>query len=707
MNLTKDAVLEIGCEEIPSSYIRPAIDQMAAAAAASLKDHRIGYQRLYTYYTPRRLALFFKGLPEMQQDDAKEVTGPLVSVAFDAHGLPTRAGEGFAKAQGVSAASLKRRMTPKGEVVVALKKSGGRLTSEILAEVFPEIIRKVRFPKVQRWGTGDFLFARPIRWVCSVFSRSVIPFEIAGLYSSRETRGLRALKQGPLDVVEAGDYLEVLRQGGVIADPDERRQMVWNRVQQAASDGGAQVVPDPELLDDINNLIEAPDAVMGSFDVKYLELPEEVIVTAMREHQKYFAVRDLQGKLAPHFIGVINGTPRDKGTVVRSNEAVLKARLEDAKFFVSEDLKVPLEEWAKKLSGITWLEGMGTLADRAVRLEALVEKLGPLCGASREQTRTAAQAARLCKADLATNIIREKEFNSLQGVMGGLYAARQGKPEEGEAIRTHYHPRFSGDKLPPPGAPALLALADKLDVIVGCFKAGLIPSGSQDPFALRRQALGLLLILLENRYGVSLEDLVRTTRKAYKGKPGAKEARETVAFLKGRLQTVLEAKGLSYDVIKAATAAESVSLADMVARAEAVQKRKADPEFQKLATAAGRVLRILPEKAGPDKVSKSLLKSPEEKELFERIQFAERLVEESDPSGEAYYEDVIRHLGTLVEPIHAFFEKILVMDKNARIRNNRLALLRQASDLFLGLCDFRKLVYGAENPADPNAASPG
>jgi glycyl-tRNA synthetase beta chain len=706
MNLTKDAVLEIGCEELPSSYIRPAIDQMAAAAVASLKDHRIGYQRLYTYYTPRRLALFFKGLPEMQQDDAKEVTGPLVSVAFDAHGLPTRAGEGFAKAQGVSAASLKRRMTPKGEVVVALKKSGGRLTSEILAEVFPEIIRKIRFPKVQRWGAGDFLFARPIRWVCSVFSRSVIPFEIAGLYSSRETRGLRALKQGPLDVVEAGDYLEVLRQGGVIADPDERRQMVWNRVQQAAADGGAQVVPDPELLDDVNNLVEAPDAVMGSFDVKYLNLPEEVIVTAMREHQKYFAVRDRQGKLAPHFIGVINGTPRDKGTVVRSNEAVLKARLEDAKFFVSEDLKVPLEEWAKKLSGITWLEGMGTLADRAVRLEVLLEKLGPLCGASQEQTRTAAQAALLCKADLATNIIREKEFNSLQGVMGGLYAARQGKPEVGEAIRAHYHPRFSGDKLPPPGAPALLALTDKLDVIVGCFKAGLIPSGSQDPFALRRQALGLLLILLENGYEVSLEELVRTARKAYKGKPGAREARETVAFLKGRLQTVLEAKGLSYDVIKAATAAESVSLAGMVARAEAVQKRKADPEFQKLATAAGRVLRILPQKAGSDKVSKSLLKSPEEKELFERIQFARRLVEESDPSGEAYYEDVIRHLGTLVEPIHVFFEKILVMDKNVRVRNNRLALLRQASGLFLGLCDFRKLVYGAENSADPNPASP-
>ncbi|HJT24310.1 MAG TPA: glycine--tRNA ligase subunit beta, partial [bacterium] len=562
--ILKDAILEIGCEELPSSYIRPAIDQMVAAAEASLKDHRISCQHLYTYYTPRRLALFFKGLPEMQQDSSKEVTGPLVSVAFDEHGLPTRAGEGFAKAQGVSAASLKRKMTPKGEVVVALKKGGGRLTSEILAEVFPEVIKKIRFPKVQRWGNGDFLFARPIRWVCAVFSRTVIPFEIAGLYSSRETRGLRALKQGPLDVVEAGDYLEVLKQAGVIADPDERRQIVWNKVQLAAAEKGTLVIPDPDLLNDVNNLIESPDVVMGSFDPKYLELPEQVIVTAMREHQKYFAARDRQDKLAPYFIGVINGTPRDKAVVIRANEGVLKARLEDAKFFVSEDLKVPLETWAGKLSGITWLEGMGTMADKAARLEKLVEKIGPLCGIPKEKVKHAAQAALLCKADLATNIIREKEFNSLQGVMGGLYAAKQGMPEAGEAIQYHYYPRFSGDKLPPAGASALLSMADKLDTIVGCFKARIIPTGSQDPFALRRQALGVLQILFENKYKISLEDLVKAVEKQYGEKSKGKEVPEILEFFKGRLQTVLEAKGLSYDVINAVTATEAPTLIDMV-----------------------------------------------------------------------------------------------------------------------------------------------
>ncbi len=700
--ILKDAVLEIGCEELPSSYIRPAIDQMVSAAEASLRDHRISYQHLYTYYTPRRLTLFFKGLPEMQQDSSKEVTGPLVSVAFDEHGLPTRAGEGFAKAQGVSAASLKRKMTPKGEVVVAIKKGGGRLTSEIMAEVFPEVIKKVRFPKVQRWGNGDFLFARPIRWICSVSSRAVIPFEIAGLYSSRETRGLRALKQGPLDVVEAGDYLEVLRQGGVIAAPDERRQVIWNKVQQAAAEKNTSVITDPELLDDVNNLIESPDVIVGSFDPRYLELPEQVIVTAMREHQKYFAVRDLQGNLAPYFIGVINGTPKDKTVVIRSNEAVLKARLEDARFFVAEDMKLSLEAWGEKLSGITWLEGMGTMADKSKRLAALVRKIGPLFGLAKEKVKETEQAALLCKADLATNIIREKEFNSLQGVMGGIYAAKQGKTEAGEAIQFHYYPRFSGDKLPAAGPASILSMVDKLDTIVGCFKSGFIPSGSQDPFALRRQALGVLQIILENHYAVSLEDLIQITQKQYGSKSKPNEGREILEFLKTRLQTVLEAKGLSYDVINAVTATQTASLIEVVAKAETIQKNKMENNFQKLAIAAGRVLRILPEKKVSNKVFKPLLKLEEEKDLFEKIQFTQKLIAEMDHRSESYYEDVMGHLEPLVQPIHAFFEKVMVMDKNAKIRNNRLALLRQTADLLLVLCDFRKLVYASETSANPS-----
>ena len=695
LNILKDAVLEIGCEELPSSYIRPAMDQMVAAAEASLRDHRISYQRLYTYYTPRRLALFFKGLPEMQQDTAKEVTGPLVSIAFDAHGLPTRAGEGFAKAQGVSAASLRRVMTPKGEVVVALKKGGGRLTSEIMAEVFPEVIKKIRFPKVQRWGNGDFQFARPIRWICSVFSRSVIPFEIAGLYSSRETYGLRALKQGPLDIVEAGDYLDVLRQAGVIADPDERRNLIWNKVQQAASEKGAQVQSDPELLDDVNNLVESPDVILGSFDPRYLELPDQVIVTAMREHQKYFAARDQGFNLLSCFVGVINGTPKDKSLVIRANEGVLKARLEDAKFFVAEDRKIPLREWGEKLSGITWLEGMGTMADKSLRLQKLVKKLAPLFGLSRDTAKIAEEAAGLCKADLATNIIREKEFNSLQGYMGGYYAIQEGKQEVGEAIQRHYWPRYSGDKLPGTHESSVLSIADKLDTITGCFRARIIPTGSQDPFALRRQALGILQILLANKFAVSLEDLVKAAQSTYKGKGKPKEKEEILEFLKGRLQSVLESKNIPYDVVNAVAATEAPSFLDLIEKAETVNRFKLDKDFQELATAAGRVLRILPEKKLTAKLSGALLKLNEEKELYKALELTEKAVSISLEKRD--YLDVRHNLQALVKPIHAFFEGVMVMDKNLKIKNNRIVLLQRTAEVLLALCDFRKLVYASEN----------
>ncbi len=696
--ILKDAVLEIGCEEIPSSYIRPAIEQMAAAARASLQEHRISYKHLYTYYTPRRLSLFFKGLDEMQEDSVVEVTGPPVSMAFDEHGLPTRAGEGFAKAKGVSMASLKRKMTPKGEVVVAVKKEGGRLTSEILATVFPEVIKKIRFPKVQRWGNGDFQFARPIRWICSVFSRTVVPFEIAGLYSSRETYGLRARKQGPLDVVEAGDYLEVLRQAGVIADPDERKQVIWNKVQQAAVEKDAVIQGDPDLLDDVNNLVESPDVILGSFDSKYLELPDAVIVTAMREHQKYFSVRDKQGGLLPLFIGVINGSPKDKKVVIQANEGVLKARLEDAKFFVSEDLKVPLEEWAKKLTGITWLEGMGSMDEKAHRISKLMARMVELCGISKTVLPTLAKAALLCKADLATNIIREKEFNSLQGYMGGIYAAKQGMEDVGAAIQYHYYPRFAGDQLPIGRDSTLLSIADKIDTIVGCFKAGLIPTGSQDPFALRRLALGIIHIALENHYPFTLEELVSVSLKQYVGKTKPGLAGEIVDFLLGRLHTVLETKGVSYDVVNACLATKAPSLNDMVIKAEFLQRKKAQPDFQELVTAAGRVLRILPEKKISDKVQKTLLKLPEERELLDKILFAQKMIQETDTQNSDYYGDMVNHLSLLVPSIHAFFEKVLVMDKNKKVRGNRLALLRKAADLFAILCDFRKLVYASESP---------
>ena len=596
---------------------------------------------------------------------------------------------------GVSAASLKRRMTPKGEVVVALRKTGGRLTSEILAEVFPEVLRKLRFPKVQRWGDGDFLFARPIRWICAVYSRTVIPFEVGGVRSNRHTFGLRALKQGPMDLDDASDYLEVLQKGGIVANPAERLQAIREKIQEEAQKRGVKVIEDFELLKDVNNLVEAPEVVVGAFDPKYLELPAPVIITAMREHQKFFALSDAEGRLLPAFVAVINGRPKDDAVVVRSNEAVLKARLEDARFFYHEDLKVPLETWAEKTDGITWLEGLGTMADKAGRLQKLVHKVAHLCGVTAGKDLDAAAA--LCKADLVTNIIREKEFNSLQGVMGAIYAGKQGHPDEvSDPIREHYLPRWAGDALPETPNGAILSIADKLDTICGCFKVRLIPSGSQDPFALRRQAAGLLQTLLKFRFPASLKSLVSASLTVILGKKEPKLAKEIVDFFENRLQTLLEGRNIPYDVVNACLAAPGTGLLAFVEKSEKVASLKSNEDFQKLATAAGRVLRILPPKRPRGRVRKPLLKMAEEKALFAAFERVRPQVQAAVRKDDT--EALVTALMGLVDPVHGFFEKVLVMDKTASVRNNRLLLLGEVADLLLALCDFRKLVFSAEAP---------
>jgi glycyl-tRNA synthetase beta chain len=687
----KDAVLEIGCEEIPSSYIGPALEQMRSVLATSLEENRLAPTAIKCYSTPRRLTLLVEGLPEMQENVEMEVTGPPVKVAFDAQGVPTKAGEGFARAQGVSLSELQRKQTPKGEVVSAVKKVKGRPTLEILAEVFPQVIKKVRFPKVMHWGNGDLLFARPIRWILALFSDETVSFEVSGIHSGRVTYGLRVLQKGPLDVDNAGSYLEVLRGAGVLADADERLAKTRQCVAEAAQLRGAHLIEDEGLMKDVNNLIESPEAVTGDFDPAYLTLPSEVIVTAMREHQKFFAMRSNDGKLVPGFITVINGKRERHDLIRKSNEAVFKARLEDAKFFWHEDVKVPLATWGEKLSGITWLEGQGTLSDKAKRVERLVGVWGPKVGV---ETQAAAKAALLCKADLATNMVREKEFTSLQGVMGGLYAQAQGLGEKtAAAIGEHYRPRFAGDLLPETPDGSLLSVADKLDTIAGCFKAGLIPTGSQDPFALRRQALGVLLIVLKNRWAVSVDELVRDALSGYGAGVDEKLLKNIDEFFQGRLQSVLEGRALAYDVVNAVLATTGGKLAERVERAEAVHQMKDTDAFQSLATAAGRVLRILPEERPNGSVTTALFTTPEEAALWKDVEAAAPRVRQAAQAGD--WKAVAVGLEALSPSVHAFFEKVLVMDKDPKVKNNRLVLLREAGDVFLVLCDFRKLVYAS------------
>lgn len=685
---TKKVVLEIGCEEIPASYLKPAADQLVQSVSQLLKENQLNFQKIKPFYTPRRLGLEIQGVPDFQAYSEKWVAGPPVSAAFDEKGHPTRAAEGFARAHGVSVSALTRRQGPKGEVVAVLKREGGRQALDILKEVFPKVVEGLRFPRMMRWGNGDFLFARPIRWVLAVYSKSVVPFSLAGLSSGRETRGLRAAGAPVFELESAEDYFKTLKDAGILADPIERRAVISRGLNEEAARLGGKLQEDEGLLDEVVNLVESPVVVSGTFPKHYLELPAPVLVCAMREHQKYFAVTDDRGNLLPFFLTVLNGRPAEVDPVVKGNEAVLRARLDDAAFFFREDLKTPLEVWATHLSGITWLEGLGSMADKAERLgktaQVLARKIGLPFGSALRK------AALLCKADLATQIIREKEFNSLHGVMGAIYAEKQGHSREVvRAVEEHLRPRFAGDGLPESPLGALLAVADKMDQIVGCFSAGHIPSGSQDPFALRRQALGVLQILSSRRWNVNIGDLIFIAAKAFRRKIPAGILKKIEAFFMARLPALIAEQGVAEDAVRAVLQSSKgrLSFAEEMSRAAAVQQWKKEGWFIEIATAANRVIRILPKGRKKGTLNKALLRLPEEKELCRVLQETRRKI-----SRAGSFEQSVRELSALTPAIHAFFEKVLVMDKNAKVRNNRLVLLKSTAALFLECCDFQALV---------------
>jgi glycyl-tRNA synthetase beta chain len=702
----KSALLEIGCEELPASYIQPAVSQMKNLVEAQLKDHRLSCQNIEMLYTPRRLSLYLVGLPEMQDDVVQEVLGPPVTVAFDVHGLPTRAGEGFARSQGVAVSSLKRMTTPKGEVVMAVRKMQGKLTSEILGLIFPEIIQKIRFPKVMRWGETNFQFARPIRWICAIFSKTIISFEIAGVWSSRETYGLRSLKNESSDVTNVDEYKGILKQNGVWVDPQERLNRIKDLLQTAAQQLEAQLIEDQALLDEVSNLVECPDVIVGKIDPRYLNLPSPVIITAMREHQKYFALSDKNQNLLPYFIGIINGRPLNKQFIIQMNENVLKARLEDALFFYEEDLKISINQWAKKANEITWLEKMGTVGDKCQRLQVLVTQLGHLLKLDSSKVIFLQEAAQLCKADLATNLIREKEFNTLQGIMGGIYARLQDKPQEiAQAIQEHYQPRFSEDLIPPSDLGAILSLADKLDTLFGCFKLGLVPTGSKDPLALRRQAFGIIKIILDREFPLSIQDILnlmqgkRNDGKYLYGKSISVKIQTMISeFILERFQTtVLEIYSRQYqlnissDILQAALNNAETPLPKLFEKVEILTRNKPENWFIDITKAAVRISRILVSDGSKSHFKEELLKMPEEVELYRAVDNVQKKF--AQLKNQYDYEAQLEILKDLLNPINNFFDKVLVMDKNKEIRNNRFGLLNQTLELFMKVCDFRKVSY--------------
>ncbi|MFZ5626557.1 MAG: glycine--tRNA ligase subunit beta, partial [Bacillota bacterium] len=559
--MAKEFLLEIGTEEIPAKFLPGAIKQLEELAQKALDKEKLTYEQIRVWATPRRLVLNITGLPEKQADVTEEVKGPAKKAAFDAEGKPTKAVEGFARSQGVALAELLIKEVNGVEYVFARKEIKGRSTAEVMTELAPTFISGLSFPKPMRWAHYDFRFARPIRWLLCLLDDQVLEFRLENLVSGRLTYGHRVLGPGPFTVNHAAEYRQLLLEKGyVMVDQEERRRQVWQQIQDLAAREGGQVEEDADLLEEIIHLLEYPTALCGSFEPEFLQLPDEVIITPMKEHQRYFPVRDQQGKLMNKFITVRNGTADYIEIVREGNEKVLRARLADARFFYEEDQKQPLAAYLPRLDKIVFQENLGTLGEKVQRIQNLTSYLAETLQVEEEEKEIAARTAWLAKADLVTSMVYE--FPELQGIMGRYYARLSGEREEvAQAIFEHYLPRFAGDMLPASVAGALVSIADKLDTIVGCFAVGIQPTGSQDPYALRRQALGICHILLQRGWHLDLPAAINRTYAAIADKPGLKLDREktvveVMEFFRLRLRYILmEDEGLAYDTVDAVLAA--------------------------------------------------------------------------------------------------------------------------------------------------------
>ncbi len=693
-----DLLLEIGTEEIPAGYIEPALRAFAKKMKAQLKDARIAHVEIETFATPRRLTLLIRGLATQQEDLDREENGPPKSVAFDKDGNPTKAAIGFAKKNGVEVADLRTIETAKGEYLVASVHEMGRPTAEVLGEIVPVIVAGLPFPKTQRWESTGFLFARPIRWIVALLDQTVVPITIADVTSGRVSRGHRILSPGAIPIAGPDTYEDDLMAAHVVVSPAARRVLIEAAIDAVAQEREVRIIPDDALLEEVTYLVEYPHAILGSFDKRFLALPDRIVTTAMRSHQRYFAVQDETGTLQPHFVTIANGTAANEKSVRAGNERVLTARLADASFYWDEDRATPPADRVAMLERIVWQKGMGSLLDKTERVrtiaEAIAREVAP------ETQETVSRAAHIAKTDLTTEMIKDgKEFTKLQGYMGMEYARAAGETEAvALAIYEQYMPRFSGDDLPSSVPGAILSLADRVDTMLAAVSLGNMPTGSQDPYALRRHARGILRLLGEG--GVDLEvgrliDLGVEVLGARIEDP-AKVKSDTMEFVRGRLENMLGEKGYAYDVVSAVVSLNMDDPADVEERVLAIRDFRETDDFQNLVHGYKRVVNILKKAEGVAGVpDPALFKDDEERALHEAVEAARPHYEAA--LADRNYRKAMERLITLRGPIDQFFDKVLVMDKDEAIRNNRFALLSGIAQLFGNLADLSKVVLEGEN----------
>jgi glycyl-tRNA synthetase beta chain len=685
----KTLLLEIGSEEIPAGYIGPALEALSGNLLKKLDDARVDHGAAKVYGTPCRLAVSVADVADRQESVTEEVVGPPEKVGFDDKGNPTVAAEKFAEKLGIPVASIRVKETPKGRYLCAEKTEDGVDTASLLKEVLPSVISATPFPKTMKWKDYDFYFARPVHSVLALLGEAVVSFKIEDIQSDRQVFGHRFMKPGKIRLDRPEEYEETLRSAHVIADFKKRREEVAAEIAKAAEKAGGKVLDDPELLDIVTNLVEYPAPVAGRFDDEFLELPDEVLITAMREHQKYFAVVDDAGKLKSSFIAVNNTVARDMDLVARGHERVIRARLADAQFFYRGDLKESGDARLEKLKGVLFQAKLGTMYEKVMRIRDVAAFIADAVDGG-ELGKDVDRTAVLAKTDLVSEMVGE--FPKLQGIMGRVYAAVSGEADPvAMGIEEHYRPTHSGGKLPDTLTGAVVAIADKIDSICGCFSVGLIPTGASDPYALRRQGIGIVQIMLDKGFTFSLKALIRKSASLFGTDRVDKTVDEVYEFLKSRMVNLLSEEGYAKDVIQAVLEVSVDHVPDAWNRVKALESLKKDADFEPLAAAFKRVVNIL-RKAGHEgkaDADEGLFEHESEKTLLAACRRIQRKTAEDMAKGE--FEQALRDIAGIRTQVDAFFDDVMVMVDDAKIRENRLSLLSQVAALFEDFADFSKI----------------
>ena len=682
--MAKDLLFEIGAEEIPAGFMPNILGQLKQLAETKLNDAHLPFESIATYGTPRRLALIVKGLADTSAEISERHKGPSASIAYDADGNATKAAIGFARGKGLDVADL----VVEDGYIYAETKTAGVPAKDIVTEMLPQLITGLNFPKSMHWGNLDAKFVRPVRWLVALLDEEVIPVEFATVKSGNVTRGHRFLGADEITIKNAASYVDTLKENFVMVDQDARRELISKQLHDIAASKNASIVWDDDLLEEINYLVEWPTALCGGFEESYLALPDAAIITPMKDHQRYFPLVDQDGKLLPMFLTVRNGSDHSIEVVQAGNERVLRARLDDAKFFFNEDRKKPLIDRQDGLTKIVFQEGLGNLADKTERLLKLGRVFGEECGLHEDAAVVLERATELAKTDLTTGMVTE--FTELQGVMGKEYALLDGESEEvAEAIFEQYLPRFAGDVLPQTEAGKVLSIIDKVDNIVATFSRGLIPTGSQDPYALRRQTIGILNILLGSEWNISLRPIFKASMELLNVAADKQDELlgQVEEFFTLRLKNIFLDREVPHHVIDLLLSNNELSVADAEGLVNALLANRIDENVE-LVQAYTRMYNLVKDLEYTG-VNSDLLKEDAEKALFEA---ASKASEASLAAWEANdYAAVVAVPATLVPAINKFFEDVMVMDKDEAIKANRLQLVRLAYSVMAIIGDISAL----------------